>query len=221
MRFRPIISLSAFTTLKSIKLCWKSIGVFAELGDAPVNDMTREEIDTHFAACLEKRKDVLVNLLPCKSLEFLQLDGLFTWAQTAVVELARRASRGEFPNLKHVRLSGGYGRSLDVAKWDMCEDGKKLAENDLARYHDLKSTVPEKYRDEAKVERVMNDPDMECEARQLFLAAGVLFERLCVTWPVRADTESSFDDRWMRAYPKAGAGDCGNPDCIVVKSTPC
>ncbi|KAK7732431.1 hypothetical protein SLS63_005110 [Diaporthe eres] len=183
-------------------------------------NMTEEERKTHFAACREKRKDILVNLLPCKSLEFLQLDNFDNWFEFAVVEFARRASRGEFPHLKHVRLQGGSCLSLDAAEWDLFGQERELVEKDLARYHGLESTVPEEYRDEAEVELSMEDIEKECEARQLFLAAGVLFERLSVTWPEYPDNDSSFDSGWMTAYPTACAGDCGNPDCIVVKSTP-
>lgn len=192
--------------------------MFPGLDEESLNHMTDEEFETHFAACLEKSKDVLVNLLPCKSLEFLQLDQFDDWFDTAVVEFARRASRGEFPKLKHVRLHGGTCWSLDAAGWDLWEDGE-LVEKDLAQYHGLESMVPEEYREKAGVEVTMDDLEKEREARQLFLSAGVLFERLCVTWPVLADKDSSFNDGWMRVYPTACAGDCGDPDCIVVKST--
>lgn len=196
--------------------------------DEEWEDMTEEEQETHSDAYLENEKGILANLLPCKSLEFLQLDflqldDLDDWFEPAVVELARRASRGEFPNLKHVRLHGGPFWRLSGAQiepFGNFEPGTEAAQMDMARYHGLESVVPEKYRNEAEVERAMYDPKLEREAWQLFSAAGVLFERLCVTWPVPADNDSNFKNGWMRAYPTACSGDCGKPDCIVVRSTP-
>ncbi|KAG6354718.1 hypothetical protein INS49_004736 [Diaporthe citri] len=217
---RPVDGHDVVTLLEPLKQQLESIGMFPGLRVESLGDMTDEEAAAHFAACLEKRKDILVNLLPCKSLEFLHLDDFNSWFETAVVELARRASRGGFPSLKHVRLRGNSLWISDTAEWELFWKEEKLVEKDRPRYHGLKSTVPEKYRHEASVERAMYDAEKECEARQLFLAAGVLFETLCVSWPVPADNDSSFNNGWMRAYPTACAGDCGNPDCIVVKSTP-
>lgn len=172
-----------------------------------VGIMSQEELDMFRGEKLPNPHAFFTERLPCKSLEFLQIHDFDERFGLAVIEFARHASRGGCPNLKHVRFCGTISCRLD---------SRYYKPKDLARYHNLKSVVPEESWDEALVVRAMYWGQSACEAERLFRDAGVLFERLEVKWPTQDGRDPRVNNGWMRVYPQPCVGGCGDPDCVVV-----
>lgn len=234
--FKPITSLADFTALKCIKLSQECIGELPGFS-MDLDGRSFEEVLVHIEETVEATSDFFVKFLPCRTLEYLQIDKLDGFFDTAVVEFARYVSLGGCPNLKHVRLVGTQGliglRDLDnVVLEDDLEgpyDPKSLipeefwdeareAGDNFEGYHDLKSLIPEAFWDKTRVSAGMHSDEHVCMAAQLFRRAGVLFERLEVMWHVKTDQDSRVNDGWMTVYPQLCDGGCGDPECIVVKS---
>lgn len=230
--FRPIASLANFTALKNIKLSQECIGELPGLWSG-IDGRPIEEVLAHIDDTIEATSDFFVKFLPCRTLEYLQIDKLGHFFDTAVVGFARHVSLGGCPNLKHVRLLGtqtsirldnvqledGLGGYHDLKSLfpEQFEDQARDLEDEFKGYHDLKSLVPEEFWDKARVSAGMYWDEDVCEAAQLFRQAGVLFERLEVMWHVKADHDSRVNDGWMTVYPQLCDGGCGDPDCIVMK----
>lgn len=141
-------------------------------------------------------RDFFEKLLPCKSLESLQIDDFDDLFDLAVVELAQNAALGRLPRLKHVRLLGRTWCDLDDVG-----DGVDWL-HQLDRYHDLESLVPERYRDMTVIRRAMFWEDYAKQAEDDFRGAGVLFERVQLSWRVGWETGSQDRNGWMVMYPQ-------------------
>ncbi|KAI3394714.1 hypothetical protein diail_2300 [Diaporthe ilicicola] len=201
---RPIRSLAAFTTLKSVRLEQACLGMPPKPDVDDISAMSEEEIAAQRESEIAYIKTVLVNLLPCKSLEFLQIDEFSDEYDYAVVELARHASLERYPNLKHVRLIGKDHRYFMNDEFG--ED------NDLGECQNLKSLVPPECWKSTRVVRAIFDYHMDYEARGLFLKAGVKFEGLQLNWLVK-DKEDVIIG-WMQVYPQHCAGRCADGECL-------
>lgn len=230
---RPIPSLADFTALKNIKLSRECIGelpgIWSKIDGRPI-----EEILVHIDDTIEATSDFFIKFLPCRTLEYLQIDKLPHFFDTAVVEFARHVSLGGCPNLKRVRLLGtqtsirldnvqleysvrGHHDLKSLFPEQFSDEARDL-EDEFKGYHDLRSLVPEQFWDKARVSAGMYWDEDVCVAAQLFRQAGVLFERLEVMWHVKADHNSRVNDGWMTVYPQLCDGGCGDPDCMVVKA---
>lgn len=232
MSFQPIISLADFTALKIIKLGHECIGELPGLWSG-IDGRPIEQILEHIDNTVEATSDFFVKFLPCRTLEYLQIDSFGDYFDTAVIEFARHVSLGGCPNLKHVRLLGtqtsipmenvefedglgGYTDLKSLFPEEFTDEARDL-EDEFKGYHDLKSLVPEEFWDKARVSAGMyGDKDVRVAA-QLFRQAGVLFERLEVMWHVKAGPDSRVNDGWMTVYPQLCDGGCGDLDCMMVK----
>ncbi|KAK2606825.1 hypothetical protein N8I77_005550 [Diaporthe amygdali] len=202
--FRPIKSLAAFTVLKSVRLSQNSIGMPPNVDYDLVDTMTDEQYSLYKEAEIAATKNVLIDLLPCKSLEFLQIDEFEDYFEDAVLEFARCVSLKEYPNLKHVRLVGvNYYDTLAAVSGN---------ERDLGPYHNMKSLVPPEYWDETEVRLALVDAELEYEAREFFRKAEVRFETLELNWPAEMDDNLDVVT-WMTTYPQVCTGECGHPNC--------
>lgn len=168
-------------------------------------DLDAEEWAVFWPPITAAIQEYFVKRLPCKSLEFLQLDNFDDWFEEGVLGLAKHASLGGCPSLKHVRLIGPNERELET----MDEDGKYLR-----RYHNVKSLVPEECWGKTRVKRAMPWGYVVHQAEDLFLRAGVLFERVELTWPAGDDQDSERMKGWMAVYPQPCPGGCGDAYCF-------
>lgn len=235
--FRPIICLADFTALKNIKLSQECIGELPGFWMGFFDGRPADEAFGHIEKTVEATSDFFVKFLPCRTLEYLQIDKFDGFFDTAVVEFARHVSLGGCPNLKHVRLVGteilmGLDGLDNMVSEDDLEghydlkslipeefwDEEREVEDDFEGYHDLKSLVPKEFWEKTRVSAGMYSDKHVCMAAQLFRRAGVLFERLEVMWHVKADHNSRVNDGWMTVYPQLCDGGCGDPDCMVVKA---
>ncbi|KAL1860335.1 hypothetical protein Daus18300_009248 [Diaporthe australafricana] len=202
---RPILSLTAFTALKTIRLGQSCLGMPPEPDYASLlQGFTFQEIlGSNFEEILdllEARRadtnDLLVKALP-RLLESLQIDGFADYFEESVVEFARRASLKEYPHLKHVRLVSD----------NMSFMGEEELERDIEPYHGIQSLGPPSSRNHAEVRRAIINTEVDLEARNYFLKAGVKFETLELGWPGLGT------GNFIRVYPQASIGDCDNPNC--------
>lgn len=210
MAFRPIASLADFTALKNVRLSRKSIGMPPGLNTNDLLDLITEGKSLSWPAISAAIEEYFVKRLPCKSLEFLQLDDFEDWFEDGVVGLAKHASVGGCPSLKHVRLISSDEGELEAV--DDSEVGKYFK-----RYHNVKSLVPKECWGKTKVRRAMSCDYFTRQADELFLRAGVLFERDELAWPVGHDQDSERRKGWMAVYPQPCTGGCGDADCIVAR----
>lgn len=206
MVFRPIASMADFTALKNVRLSRKSIGMPPGLN---LLDLNKEVESLPWPAIHAAIKEYFVKRLPCKSLEFLQLDDFEDWFEEGVIGLAKHASVGGCPSLKHVRLISSDEGELPAVD----EVGKYFR-----RYHSVKSLVPKECWGKTKVRRAMSCDYFAHQADELFLRAGVLFERDEFAWPVGDDQESERKKGWVAVYPRPCPGGCGDADCIASRA---
>lgn len=186
--FRPISSLAAFTALKKLSLGHLSI-MPLEYYSAAADAMPERE-RWQLRELFRLSKDFLVKLLPCRSLESLELDNNDDVLDYHIVELARRTSLGEFPNLRHVRL-----------RPDIVNDNRSrhMRRRYVKQDHALHRLVPERYWKKSYFVS-SGGRIMESEVRPLFRKAGVLFERTVVRWYARAKEDSDPVDGLVEVY---------------------
>lgn len=188
--FRPISSLAAFTALKKLSLGRLSI-MPPESYSRDADHMMQRQI-RQLRDISGVTKDFLVKLLPCRSLESLELDDNDDVWDHHIVELARRTNLGEFPNLRHVRLRP------DIVNYNRVRHmRRRYVEQD----HALHRLVPERYWKKSYSES-SGGLIMESEVRPLFRKAGVLFERTVVRWYARAKEDSEPVDGLVEVYPQ-------------------
>lgn len=188
--FRPISSLAAFTALKRLSLGYLSI-MPPEYYPAAADAMPERERG-QLRELFREPKDFLVKLLPCRSLESLELDDNDDVFDYHIVELARRTNLGEFPNLRHVRL-----------RPEIVNDNRSrlMRRSYVEQDHALHRLVPERYWKKSYFVS-SGGPIMESEVRPLFQKAGVLFERTVVRWYARAKEDSEPVDGLVEVYPQ-------------------
>lgn len=196
-----MLSLTGFTALKTIRLSQSCLGTPPEPDDGFAE---WQEYDYFMNVLRRDRNDLLVNVLP-RSLEFLEIEGFEDYYEQDVVEFARRASLTQYPHLKHVRLVG-----VDVS---YLTHEKLVCEQDVGPYHDIESLVPPEYWNDTEVRRAMIDAEVDLEARNYFLKAGVKFETLELNWPVSGDWKHNETSGFIMVYPQACTGDCNKPNC--------
>lgn len=189
--FRPILPLTAFTALKTLKLGHLSI-MPPQFNSAAADNMTEEKARRLREIFIERTKDFLVRLLPCRSLEFLEIDGIDDVLDHPIVELARRTNLGEFPNLRHVRLRPQLVNN---------ERFKLVGKSYVGLDHALHRLVPERHWGRS-YSVSSGGLMMESEVRPLFRQAGVLFERTVVRWHALVEKDSEPVDGLIEVYPQ-------------------
>lgn len=207
--FRPIPSLAGFTALKTLTLDTKSIpppkfDVLAASKIAGNSDQAPDKMKELEETFTENSKGFLVDILPRRSLESLQIGVESGTLDGPLCELAWRSKLGEFPKLKYVRMIGNVYHDLTAFCKEPDQEG---------RYHNLERYVPEKHRSKARVAVCGDSRMMEVETRSFFQQAGVVLDRLAVTWRASAGEDGHLNNGLMVVFTRPCVGGCKIKKC--------